>query len=71
MRPEVDAGEVLVVPGDAGCADGMRRRKAILFDWSSSTIASCGNVEGRLESAAAADVVEELEALRFKTNRRR
>jgi hypothetical protein len=63
-----------VVPRDGdsdGYVDDVRRKTASSKVWSALAIASCGNVEGRLESAAAADVVEVLEALRFKTNRRR
>jgi hypothetical protein len=41
----VDDGEALVVQNDEGVANDVRRRTAISFAWSSSTITSCGGGE--------------------------
>jgi hypothetical protein len=51
----VDDGEALVVQIDGGVADGVRRRMAISFAWSSSTIASCrrGETLPEMEAASA------------------
>jgi hypothetical protein len=51
----VDDGEALVVQIDEGVADGVRRRTAISFSWSSSTIASCrgGETLPEMEAASA------------------
>jgi hypothetical protein len=67
----VDGGGAPVVPGVEENTDAMKKGSASSKTWSASPISFCVEVEERLESAAAADVVEVLEALRFKTNRRR
>jgi hypothetical protein len=46
----VDAGEILLVPDDCGCADGVRKASASWWVRSSSSIVSSGHDERRLEA---------------------
>jgi hypothetical protein len=49
-----NSGEVLVVSGEDGVVDEVQRGKGSSCVWSSGSIASCGDVEGWLETERAA-----------------
>jgi hypothetical protein len=59
----VDAGEVLVASGEDGVVDEVQGVTAMSNAWASGSIASCGDVEGWLETVVTSAMVGGVDSL--------